>query len=314
MTGPGRVTLSLDFEAGWGVIGNGRWQKREADGVYDTLRPVLRRFVSQLDATGISCVWAVVGGMIDSPAERDISHLKGQYRAKAEHFLSTAQPNTKDGRDLLETVLAARCPQLFGTHGYSHVLFTDPEQDDEVISGELDRARAANARHGLPSTFLVFPENRFGAFGLVHRAGIIVARMPAFGNQAGSGRRNLVQRALQVALRPPNPVVEMSDATGLRLHHGTELLNWGVDAGPAKTWLTKRRIERALAMACGGAHVHFWLHPFNLAETRGLLSYVEDLLVRLALWRDAGKITIGGPELIHHASPPPRPDVAEAGA
>lgn len=314
MNGPGRVTLSLDFEAGWGVIGNGRWQRREADGVYDALRPVLRRFISQLDATGISCVWAVVGGMIDSPAERDISHLKGQYRAKAQAFLSTAQPNTRDGRDLLETVLAARCPQLFGTHGYSHVLFTDIDQDDMVISGELDRARAANARYGLPSTFLVFPENRFGAFGQVHRAGIRVARMPAFGDQAQGGRGNRVQRALKAALRPPSPVVETSDASGLSLHHGTELLNWGVDAGPAKTWLTKRRIERALTMACHGAHVHFWLHPFNLAETRGLLSYVEDVLVRLARWRDVGKITIGGSELIHHGSPPPRPAVIEAGA
>jgi hypothetical protein len=314
MKEPGRVTISLDFEAGWGVIGNGRWQKREADGVYDALRPVLRRFVSHLDATGISCVWAVVGGMIDSPAERDISHLKGQYRAQAEHFLSAAKPNTRDGRDLLETVLGARCPQLFGTHGYSHVLFTDTEQDDGVLAGELDRARAANARHGLSSTFLVFPENRFGAFGVVHRAGISVARMPAFGGQAGSGGRNVVQRALDAAFRPPGPVVETTDATGLCLHHGTELLNWGVDAGHVKTWLTKRRIERALALACSGAHVHFWFHPFNLAETRGLLSYVEDLLVRLALWRDAGKITIGGGELVHRDSPHPRTSVAEAGA
>lgn len=310
MTGPGRVTISLDFEAGWGVIGNGRWERREAAGVYDALRPALRRFVAQLDATGISCVWAVVGGMIDAPAERDVSHLKGQYRAKAEHFLSAAKPTTKDGRDLLEIVLGAGSPQLFGTHGYSHVLFTDPEQDEGVLAAELERARAANARHGLAATFLVFPENRSGAFGVVRRAGITVARMPAFGGQAGRGA---VRRAMQ-ALRAPRAVVEVVDETGLRLHHGTELLNWGVDAGPAKTCLTRRRIERSLAMARSGTHVHFWLHPFNLAETRGLLPYVEDLLARLARWRDAGEIEIGGSELAHRAAPLPQARDAGGGS
>lgn len=308
MTGPGKVTISLDFEAGWGVIDNGKWRLREKAGVYDRLRPALRRFVAQLDATEISCIWAVVGGMVDDPALRDISHLKGSYRAKADRFLAEAKPATKDGRDLLDTVLAARCAQRFGTHGYSHVLFSDPEQDADVFAAELQRARAVNARYGLDAGFFVFPENRFGHLETVRAAGVSMVRMPALNASAQPGAGTAVSRAMGAVLRPPSPVAERQDASGLRLHHGTELLNWGAGAGAAKTWLTKRRIEGALRAARGGAHVHFWLHPFNLAETRGLLAYVEDLLSCLARWRDAGEIEISGldlPVLGRPANPAP---------
>lgn len=305
MTLRGKVTISLDFEAGWGVIGNGRWRMRESEGVYAALRPALRRFVAHLDATEVSCIWAVVGGMIDTPSRISLSHLKGGYRDKAAQFLAEAKPSTKDGRDLLETVLMAKCPQHFGSHGYSHVLFSDPDQDQSVFAAEMERAQAANASFGLPMRFFVFPENRFGFLSTVQAAGVEIVRMPAWGV---AGKESTLRRRLSAVLRSPHPVVDRPDSSGLRLHHATALLNWGAGAGAIKTGIVRYRVEHALRAARNGAHVHFWLHPFNLVETRGLQDYIEDVLRRLAQWRDSGMIEISTLDLSH--DPAPRPVVA----
>lgn len=285
----GAVTISLDFEAGWGVIDNGRWRQRESAGVYEALRPALTRFVRRLNETQISCAWAVVGGMVENPDAIDIRHLKGRYGEKTRRFLSEARPSTRDGRDLLDIVQSATCPQLFGSHSYTHLLFDDPDQDSAVIFADLTRARAVNARRGIDAAFLVFPENRATHFDAVRASGFQIVRMAAHGTPA---HRGPVARAISGIIRPPSPVVEDTLPSGLRLHHASELMNWGAQAGVAKTLLTRRRIEAALTYARQGAHVHFWLHPFNLAETRGLLDYVEDVLGRLAAWRDAGEIEI----------------------
>ena len=37
----GKVTVSLDFEIGWGAVETGLWKPRQAKGVYTDLRPAM---------------------------------------------------------------------------------------------------------------------------------------------------------------------------------------------------------------------------------------------------------------------------------
>ena len=95
-------------------------------------------------------------------------------------------------------------------------------------------------------------------------------------------------------MRPFSPVAEFGDESGLLLHYATEFLNWGKQSGVAKRKLQRLRIERALRLASNGADVHFWLHPFNLVETPGLGDFVDQLLIRIAGFRDQNQLRVTG--------------------
>jgi len=288
----GRMTISLDFEAGWGVVGNGMWKAREAAGVYDELRPTLKRFVALLDDLEISCSWAVVGGMIDDPGMLQLDHLKGRYKAKMDDFIQNSRATTRDGRDLLDIVLDAKQPQYFGSHTYSHLLFTDEEQDTATIEDDLRRSRSINTKLGLSADVLVFPQNHWGHLATVAECGFKTVRMPARNAKPPQSGAGQLQRAISTLARPISPVFKERYSEQLTLHYASELFNWGVGANLLKRSLTKWRIKRAMSAAKSGAHVHFWLHPFNLVETSGLLEFVCERLYDMAKERDAGRITV----------------------
>ena len=288
-----RVYLTFDFEAGWGGIDDRLWPQRQANGLYRAMRPMLADLVGRLDRLELSCTWAVVGALIEAPELNDIAHLRGAYRAEAERFVAGAEPETRDGRDMLDMILGARTPQRFASHGYSHVSFTDPEQDDAVLAADLEFARRANKAAGLACDRLVFPCNHVGALEQVGAAGIAKVRTPAMRNGSFAvPAPTLAGRAWAALTTPPAPVTE-TDHDGVCLHSGTEFLNWGPRAGLAKRVLHKRRISAALELAArGGGDVHFWLHPVDLVETRGLFSHFLTILDRLGQMRDKGQIEI----------------------
>lgn len=292
----GAITLSLDFELGWGVVGNGMWRRREAAGVYRDLRPSLKRFVALLDDLEIPCIWAVVGAMIEAPPDRDLGHLRGSYANRTRAFLATAEQATHDGRDLLDTVLTSRTPHVFGTHGYSHVLFDDADQDEIVLGDDISKATRANEKAGLDHRFFVFPENRAAHFHLFSGSGVEVARMHALNEAAPGQRGNLASRFCASIMRPVSPVTEIPSNDGPILHHASELVNWGENAGRLKRTMTKRRLKLALNRAQGGDHVHFWLHPFDLVATPGLEDFVQNWVKDIAKGRDRGLWSIDARE------------------
>ena len=286
------VILSLDFECGWGSIDTGLWREREKAGIYTELRPALRRFVDHLDATGFSATWAIVGAMIEPPRLRDTAHLKGAYGKAVENFCKTAAEPTHDGRDLLDIVLSVGTTQHFGTHSYTHPRFIDPEQNPDVYAVELTRARTANARAGIAADRLVCPRNELGHLETIARAGISRLRTPP-SLASAPATRGAGARFWHALTAPPAPVREIHHEGGLVLHSGTEFLNWGRTAGSFKRAITQRRINAALRCASTGqGDVHFWLHPFNLVETPGLLEYALSFLDRVARLRDAGRVSV----------------------
>ena len=295
MTGrKGKVRLSLDFECGWGVAQGGGWRSVEAAGVYRDLRPALRRFTQQLDELELSCTWAVVGGMVDEPSTRDVSHLRGRFAQDMKVFLAEAEEPTLDGRDLLDMVVALKTKQSFGTHTYSHLLFSDPQQGTDVIAEDLARAITVNQRLGLDASRLVFPCNHAGHLENVAAAGITHVRMAPLGSADPTARPGPFQRGISLAVRPVPTVIEIFDASGVVCHHASELLNWGASASVVKRLLIRRRRKRAMREAMRGGDIHFWFHPFDLVQTKGLESDMAAILSQIASLRDRGIIDAGG--------------------
>ncbi|MFO6464825.1 hypothetical protein ACK8OR_10560 [Jannaschia sp. KMU-145] len=294
-----RVTITLDFECGWGAIGDGMWRTREAAGVYDRMRDDIPRFVDTLGRLGLELTWACVGAMISDPAEIRIDHLGGRFATQARRFLDEARPTSRDGRDLLAVVRACRHPQSFGSHTYTHVLLDDADQSRDGIARELERARAANDATGIAANLLVFPRNRAAHLDLVaasgfHRVrlapdpptggiGVIAAAMPGL---LGRGARSVFAR--------PSAARRYAHPAGPEAETGTDLLDWGARPAIGKRAATRRRIRRALETAKSGHPIHLWLHPFNLSETVGLLAETTEFLERIAQLRDRGEIIVEG--------------------
>lgn len=290
----GRIRISLDFELGWGVAQGGGWREAERKGVYRNLRPVLSRFIKRLDELELSFLWAVVGGMVDEPSQRNISHLKGKFAEDLSLFIKEADEKTIDGRDLLDMVTGMHTPQSFGTHTYSHLLFSDPEQDANVIRSDLDRALSVNKRLGIGASRLVFPRNHSGYLHVTAAAGVTHVRMPAVNTPDPTKRPGSVSRAISLALRSISPVEEIRHDSGLVLHCASELLNWGANASAIKRSLIQKRVKKAMQMAKSGKDVHFWFHPFDLVQTKGLELDVHTLLFEIAKLRDSGRVRVGG--------------------
>ena len=289
----GTVRISLDFECGWGYIADGSWQSREAQGVYRDLRGAMKRFTARADELELCFSWAVVGAMIQPPNERNFDHVQGKYAGRIAEFLQNAEELTHDGRDLLELVTGMRTRQCFGTHTYSHMAVSDSEQNCQVFQRDLEKAILVNQKLGIDADRLVFPRNHYGNFEAVRDTVITHARMPPL-NMSKPGRSRVWGRAAALVARPVSVVSEEVHSTGVVLHHASEFLNWGKNSRKSKRFLQRRRIETTLKKAISGADVHFWLHPFNLAETPGLSDYIDHFLIRLAEGRDRGQLEIKG--------------------
>jgi peptidoglycan/xylan/chitin deacetylase (PgdA/CDA1 family) len=289
---PGRFTLSLDFELGWGTLANGRWRAREASGVYTELRRVLPRFLDALDELAIPVTWAAVGAMVARPEELDFGHLPRALRLEREHFVETAEDATRDGRDLLDAVRSARTPHEIATHTYSHPRFGATGMTSEVRRAELGLGVTALRRWEMAPESLVFPENDATDLALVHDVGLRRARLaPILGKSGNAGPLHRGQCLLR-ALRPPPAVVSSADPTGVRTETGSMLLHWPLAAPRIRRHLTLARALRGTAHAVSGRAVHYWLHPFNLAEIPGLMDGLSKLLQRVARERDDGRLVV----------------------
>lgn len=288
----GTVRVSLDFECGWGMAQGGGWRPKEEAGVYTGLRPAFDRFVSRIDELEFSFLWAVVGAMIDEPSQINLDHLQGSFAQDAKIFLSEAKGPTKDGRDLMDSLMSMKTKQTFGSHTYSHLLASDTDQDYKAYGNDIAQSVRVNKSWGVDAQKLVFPRNIVGHSQVLSDLGFTHIRMPP--KNAALGSRSLTKRTLDYLNRPVSPVSEEQDDSGLNLHYASEFLNWGHQSPSFKKRLHSRRVRAALKHAENGGDVHFWLHPFNLAETVGLSDVVDGFLLDLKRLEDRDKITVSG--------------------
>ncbi len=291
--GTPRVILSLDFECGWGGIESGRYLIRQKAGVFKALRPVMKKFVKELDALELPAVWATVGALVSSPAKGDFSHLPVDAQDKVHNFLATADPLTRDGRDLLDIVLSSKIPHEIASHGFSHTRFDYKGLDVERQMEDLEKSIIAIKEiTGCRPYSFVFPQNIVPSFTAPDKAGFKVAR--DIQKSGFLAYRNRTMRIAEQLWRTPPPAQEKRVGNNLRAHSASLFLNWGSGKSASlRRALTLLQAKRALKRtAQGKGDSHFWLHPYNLAEIPYLFDGVIEVLKKAAKLRDKGFLDI----------------------
>lgn len=277
--------ITLDFELGWGAIENGLWEYRENSGVYDNLRSVMPQLLDLLVELEIPVTWATVGGMVDKTVYKNLDHLPMPIREVTKNTLKKARASSFDGRDLVE--LVERTPgQRIASHSYSHVRFSYPGVTSSFIESEMENCSRLWKEQGNIMDTFVFPQNHEGYFDVLHRHGIHKVRGAEISRQ-----RNILKKVWTNALKPP-PLSSDSIHNGLKVSTGSIFFKT-----PPKQWyrlgLLELQIRRGLQLAINRHGMfHIYLHPFNLAESKDLLSSFIDLLKYLSKKRDYGLLDI----------------------
>ena len=285
-----RLTISMDFELGWGAIETGLWRLRQFKGVYEELRPVLRDFCDFLEERQLALTWATVGAAIDEPRQRDFEHLPTDAQAAVLSFQKNADEKTTDARDLLDMLSGLKTCQDIGSHSYSHTRFNWPGYDaharerDVRLSLECLRVRECD-----PVSF-VYPLNIVDDHTVANRGGVKLVRLPP--GVAGSRLGKLVERSVKA---PPAARFDSPGGNLPAMETGSALFAWPVrpDA-PLRRMLTNRHATLGLNAATkqDGHDLHIWLHPFNLVEVPHLAGDLRAFLSRAAEYRDAGRLRV----------------------
>lgn len=287
---PGRLIVSFDFEIGWGSIENGMWRSRERAGVYSGLRKSLKTFIATLNSLEIAASWATVGAMISEPGPDDFAHLPNDARTKTCEFFADAGAETRDGRDLFDLVAMANTPQDIGSHTYSHLRFSYPGFDADARLADMTKARAALARADIhnPQSF-VYPLNHAQSRTELAQTGFSMVRTAPL-----SPPRTRLGKLWSAAMDRPPAAAIANAPDGTTLLSGSLFFNWGTGrSAPLRRALITRQTDRGLRHAARtGTALHLWLHPFNLAETPGLLDGLTATLTNAARLRDRGELQI----------------------
>ena len=273
-----KVYISFDFELAWGVIANGNWRRREAAGVYERLTDTFPQLVDVLESREIGVDWATVGALLIDPQRVPTEHLPTDYAAAVQTFVTESKPSTRDGRRLVDRLLATRFQRLI-SHGMTHVVLDRTDLGPAGIVADLSAADRALASVGHTGAALVFPENRECGDEPLLAAGVRVVRTAP---RYHSGR---LQRGVQKVLSPPVATVSGADVRRLSgsllfQPRGTRSRDLGLFA------LQRAAVVRAVG---GGRSVCLWLHPFNIGVYPRLLKDLTSLLDELCRLRDTGR-------------------------
>ena len=285
----GKLTVSLDFEIGWGAVESERWKLREQKGVYRDLRPILREMIAQLDDYGISLTWATVGAMVSEPTPEDFDHLPEKYRKMLQEFLSKAEQSTRDGRDLIGMLLSMKTLQDIGSHSYSHTRFHIPSYSEKAKLIDLKKGVQALRNLGIEPQSFVYPVNQVENVDLLEKAGLSIVRLPP--QRAES---TTVQKIAHSLFSSPPTACRESLSERFETETGSMLYNWRnkKDFG-LRRYLTLYQIRKGFStIKKSDHHLHLWFHPFNLAEIYGLKEFFFEILKDAAKLRDTGHIDI----------------------
>ena len=290
-TQTGRLVISFDVELAWGSIESERWSQREANGVYVDTRASMRELLDAFDAYEIPATFAIVGGMLEEPGKWALDHLPDVSRDRTWQALRTGQTSSFHGNDILEMIAGRRTPHLVGSHSYSHTRFQHPGVTEHFVREDLRNFWRVLPEGINAAPVLVFPQNDEGFYDTVRESGFRAVRG---GDPAPAGRYRW-QRQLQALFATP-PLTQITQVGGGLLRNTGSM---PFISGPRRRLVLVERLarlglERAIRQ---GGTLHLWNHPFNFAETPGLLPAFIRFLRRVAALRDRGLIEIGAMEM-----------------
>ena len=285
---PATLIISFDFEIGWGDVTNERWRARQSRGTYEALRKVLPDLLQCFRRHEVPATWATVGAMFDEPSNRDFSHLPREAQSVVEGALVEASASSFDGRDLFDRLISQGDLHAVVSHSYSHVPFGYRNMTDDAVEADLHRFGTALARFDLTTDALVFPENQEGSWSSLERCGYRLARVSPT-NRSQPRIKRLVSAVTEP---PPMSIERKQPGCSVVRHSGSMLFNSGVGRRH-RLPLVSRLADSGLreAVKTGGT-LHVWAHPFNFAESAGLLAAMDSFLGHAAELRDKELLTI----------------------
>jgi len=282
----GALCISIDLELLWGV-----WDCLTPDAEHNAVeqeRSILARLLQLFERYDVPVTWATVASLFDEDRAGDAAPAR-QPRAAWR------------GEDMVAQIRASRVAHEIGSHTHAHVYFDDVAA--EVAAADLERARRAHERAGLPFDSLVFPRNKVDHLHEVARAGISVFRS----NDAGVidlFRRNLPQvwplvNLAQKTVPAAPPVV----LPRLWRERGSTL----VELPTSLLLMSRRGVRRVVAPPVmkaklrGGLRAaseekklfHLWFHPSNFYfDSEQQFAILEACLEEAAALRKRGELNI----------------------
>ena len=283
----GCLVISFDMELAWGAIESERWLPRQANGVYDRTRAVTRQLLEAFDSYEISATFAIVGGMLEAPGKWALDHLPEQARDRTWQALRDGRQSSFHGCDMIDMIACTRIRHLIASHSYSHTRFLHPGVTREFVREDLRNYWRVLPEELNAIPVLVFPQNDEGYYTEVRESGFRAVR----GNDPEPEGRYRWERQLRSVIA--TPLLSEIDDVGNGLIRNTGSIRF--ISGRRRRLLLVERLGRLgldRAVREGGT-LHAWNHPYNFAETPGLLPAFVRFLRNAAMLRDQGRLVIG---------------------
>ena len=291
---PGTLAISLDFELFWGV--HDKRTLRDYGRNIMGAREAIPRMLEMFERYGVRCTWATVGLLFFDDKEELLQYLPEARPSYANPALSPYPriarigPNERQDPYHYGLSLVRRiqdCPnQEIGTHTFSHYYCLEDGETPDTFRADLEAARRAAARLGIPLRSLVFPRNQYSAeyLSICRDAGIEAVR----GNQStwflrsdGEANEGLVKKAARrldhyLPLSGQNGVTPENDALGVVNVRSSRFLLPVPARSRVFARLCQRRTEACMTHAASTGQIfHLWWHPHNFG------SHVDDNLAVL---------------------------------
>jgi peptidoglycan/xylan/chitin deacetylase (PgdA/CDA1 family) len=302
LASPGRFVISFDFELFWGVRDSttlARYGKNVLG-----VREAVPRLLDLFERYGVRSTWGTVGFLFFDDKDELLAHLPDIRPRYIDPRLSPYAAISEIGKDersdpyhfglsLVRRIMG--CPgQEIGTHTFSHYYCLEPGQNESAFRADLEAAKAAAMRLGIPLRSITFPRHQIDYLRTCREAGLI-----AFRGQRGAWMHDPNQRKM-----PARRAVRLADAylnlSGHNARHAARTASGMIDV-PASRFLRPfmprlrsleglrfRRIASGMRHAARyGAIYHLWWHPHNfgahLEDNLAMLRRILDTFRELAL-------------------------------
>lgn len=248
--------ITFDFELGWGVVENQRWMVREKSGVYDQLHILFDELLECLECLEVPVCWATVGAMAQNHTQHNFDFLPSKIKCKLKQFCKDSKESTRDGRRLIDSLLASHHQKLV-SHSYSHVVYTEETVTADHVRIDLAKVCDILAAFGGDPSVMVLPENKIPDVGLLTAAGVNSIRLPPKHSNA------CISRVCEKLYIHPSADTY---ANGLTTFFPGSMLFKPRGTDFASRRLFDLEIAGLKRQLNRGISQHIWLHPFNFGE------------------------------------------------
>jgi len=294
-----RVTISFDFELGWGVLDSELWIQREQSSLYDNLRGHLDVVFEKLAEREVPTTWAMVAGMLAPPlAEEKLGYLPVGYRNAVLEFQKQAKSTTIDARDIIDNHWAKiESFSEVASHTATHLYPEVPGVDSDCYKKDVKMSLTLLEQFfGEKVRSLVFTRDDTTFLDSVATIGNLNLRTEclAYGNRSDGSVGRIIKGCKRYMSHVPPSIIEKS-SMGCTTQSGSLYFNW---YGGRYVFLKKLQLETQLNRLLHRlgtdepGDYHVWLHPFNLAETPDHTSRFLWFIDRLVALRNSGQIEI----------------------